>query len=78
MLMERPCSDCKTDLQCMEFRFEVLKNKVTSLLDFYRRSVMLNFPYNPITPELRSLKRYQARLSRHRKSRDYTLLAWGC
>jgi hypothetical protein len=39
---------------------------------------MLNFPYNPITSELRSLKRYQARLSRHRKARDYALLAWGC
>jgi len=30
---------------------------------------MLNFPYIPAAPELRSLKRYQTRLLRHRKLR---------
>jgi len=30
---------------------------------------MLNFPYPPVAPELRSLKRYQTRLLRHRKLR---------
>lgn len=38
---------------------------------------MLNFPYKPESPELRSLKRYQACLIRHRKSRAFMLLAWG-
>jgi len=35
---------------------------------------MLNFPYPPAAPELRSLKRYQTRLLHHRKLRAVTLL----
>ena len=38
---------------------------------------MLTFPYTPAAPELRSLKRYQARLLRHRKSRGVMVLQEG-
>lgn len=31
---------------------------------------MLDFPYYPVTPELRSLKRYQSSVARHRKLRE--------
>jgi len=71
------CADCKTDLLCVAFRRGGLKNKVASLIDFDRRAVMLNFPYTPAAPELRSLKRYQTRLLRHRKLRAVTLLQEG-
>jgi hypothetical protein len=38
---------------------------------------MLNFPYAPVAPELRSLKRYQARILRHRKLRAVRVLREG-
>jgi len=34
---------------------------------------MLDFPYDPVSPELRSLKRYQSSLARHLKSREASL-----
>ena len=64
------CANCKTDLPCVVFRRWSLKNKVASLIDFDRRTVMLTFPYASVAPELRSLKRYQTRLLRHRKLRS--------
>ena len=36
---------------------------------------MLDFPYTPVSPKLRSLKRYQSSLVRHRKSRDISQMA---
>ena len=34
---------------------------------------MLDFPYCPVSSELRSLKRYQSSLVRHRKLRETAL-----
>jgi len=35
---------------------------------------MLDFPHSPVSPELRSFKRYQSRLTRHRKLRTAALV----
>jgi hypothetical protein len=34
---------------------------------------MLDFSYSPVSPELRSFKRFQSSLARQRKSRDAAL-----
>ena len=34
---------------------------------------MLDFPYSPVSPELRSFKRFQSSLARRRKSHDAAL-----
>jgi hypothetical protein len=34
---------------------------------------MFDIPYSPVSPELRSLKRYQSSVARHRKLREPAL-----
>jgi hypothetical protein len=71
--MEWLCNFCNTDLLALVFPNLRMKNTFTSPIDLKRSAVMFDFPYNPVSPELRSFKRYQFSLARHRKLRDVPL-----